>query len=216
MTTDQDPAHPDGPPGVMPDRDDPRDGVRRYVVVPGIWNSGAEHWQTAWERSWNAAVPGSALRIVPSSWDEPDRADWVRAIDDAVHALGPTGVVIVAHSLGCLATTAWLAEHDGVAAGAFLVASPDPETDAFPAAATGFTMPDGPVATPTLVASSRDDEYCSPGRAAEIAATIGAAFVDVGGLGHVNVASGIGDWADGARLLERLEDSLDADVQARR
>ncbi|KQO64970.1 RBBP9/YdeN family alpha/beta hydrolase [Curtobacterium sp. Leaf261] len=190
----------------------------RYVVVPGIWNSGDAHWQSSWERSWNAAVAGSAVRIEPASWDQPDRADWVRAIDDAVRAQGGLDgtvgrgddrrVVLVAHSLGCLAATAWSAAHDGVVAGAFLVASPDPDARGFPAAATGFSMPDGPVDTPTLVVSSQDDQYCSPERAAHIAATLGAELVDVGTLGHVNVASGVGDWPDGRKLLGRFVESL--------
>lgn len=179
----------------------------RHVVVPGIWNSGPEHWQTSWEHDWNDRVPGSAVRIEPASWDHPDRDDWVRAIDVAVQHVGAP-VVLVAHSLGCLAVTAWLEEHDDGAAGAFLVASPDPETDEFPAAATGFRMPHGPVSTPTVLVASRDDEYCAPDRAATMARTLGAELVDVGALGHVNVASGVGEWAAGRDLLTRFESSL--------
>ncbi|RXZ41520.1 RBBP9/YdeN family alpha/beta hydrolase, partial [Agromyces binzhouensis] len=63
------------------------------VIVPGIGGSGPLHWQSRWE----AALPG-VLRIAPASWDEPEVADWVAAIDRAV-AASPTPPLLVAHSL---------------------------------------------------------------------------------------------------------------------
>lgn len=176
----------------------------RTVVVPGIWDSGADHWQTLWERS----SGGAAIRIAPSSWTHPDRDDWVAAIDVAVRASLTTAPdeapVIVAHSLGCLAVAAWLAEHDGVARGALLVAPADPDAQTFLDEATGFSFPRGPVATPTVLVASTDDPYCSTDRAVLFADTLGATFVDAGALGHINVASGLGAWPAGRELLHLL------------
>ena len=77
----------------------------RFVIVPGINGSGPGHWQSVWQDAWGS----SASRIGPSSWDEPDLADWCQALDRAAQRHQPGEVVLVAHSLGCLAVTASVA-----------------------------------------------------------------------------------------------------------
>ncbi|GAA1057897.1 hypothetical protein GCM10017608_02990 [Agromyces luteolus] len=171
------------------------------VIVPGIGGSGADHWQSRWE----AALPGT-LRIDPASWDEPELADWVAAVDRAV-ATSPAPPVLVAHSLGCLAVAHWAVRTDGASAriaGAFLVAPPDPAGAAFPAAAVtgGFALPGGPLGIPATVLASTDDPYAELARSAEVAAAWGAGFVELGARGHVNAASGLGEWPEGLQLLE--------------
>jgi len=177
---------------------------RPWVIVPGIWNSDPEHWQSRWQ----AERPDSAVRTAPASWAEPDAHDWDAAISRAVDACGAPPV-IVAHSLGVLAAARWLVEHDGAGvAGAFLVAPPDPAAATFPDAARGFTEPSGRSPVPTRLVISDDDPYCSAARALQFARTLGAEPVRVGRRGHVNVASGVGDWADGRALLEGFEATL--------
>lgn len=170
----------------------------RYVIVPGIDGSGPDHWQSHWEREFGPR----ASRIAPASWDRPDAADWLRALDAAVTE--PS--VLVAHSLGCLAVATWLTSDDedvaGRVLGAFLVAPPDRAGPLFPATAATFTSPDAPLGVPAvLVASASDDPYSGPGRAAAQADSWRATFIDAGPVGHVNAAGGVGDWPDGRRLL---------------
>ncbi|KQS08071.1 hypothetical protein ASG04_13085 [Curtobacterium sp. Leaf183] len=171
---------------------------RPWVIVPGIWNSDPEHWQSRWQ----AERHETAVRIAPTSWSGPDPDDWARAIDRAVAATeGPP--VLVAHSLGVIAAWRWLVDHDdGRVAGAFLVAPPDPAAPGFPAAAAGFTLPERSVATPTLLVVSDDDPYCSTERATAMGDALGADVRRIGEHGHVNVASGVGDWPVGRGLLE--------------
>ncbi|WP_353815123.1 RBBP9/YdeN family alpha/beta hydrolase [Agromyces sp. SYSU T00266] len=171
------------------------------VIVPGIGGSGPGHWQSRWE----AALPGT-VRIAPASWDEPELADWVAAIDRAV-AASHAPPVLVAHSLGCLAVAHWAVEADAASArtaGAFLVAPPDPAGPAFPDAATvgEFTAAVGPIGIAATVLASSDDPYSELARSAEFAATWGAGFVELGARGHVNAASGLGEWPEGLQLLE--------------
>ena len=59
------------------------------VIVPGIGNSGPDHWQSHWE----TAFPGAA-RIAPASWDAPDLADWTAALDSAIANAGAPPFVI--------------------------------------------------------------------------------------------------------------------------
>ncbi|WP_206685826.1 alpha/beta hydrolase [Kribbella qitaiheensis] len=74
-----------------------------FVIAPGLNGSDHQHWQSRWEADW---LPG-ATRVQRSSWTEPSLPDWTRAIETAVDQAGPD-VVLVAHSLGCLAVADWL------------------------------------------------------------------------------------------------------------
>jgi len=73
----------------------------QVLTVPGLWNSGPDHWQSLWE----AEDPG-CRRVHQADWETPSRADWVSTIDAAVEACaGP--VLLAAHSLGCIAVVHW-------------------------------------------------------------------------------------------------------------
>lgn len=170
----------------------------RYVTVPGIGGSGPEHWQTLWETDLPAA------RFRPSSWDAPDPRDWAAALGRAVAGAGPD-VVLVAHSLGCLAAAAWLVAHGpGPVAAALLVAVPDPAGPAFPPAASGFTAVRERLPVPALVVVSDDDPYARPAWTRTLAADWGADVAAVGRRGHLNGASGLGRWSEGRALLRGL------------
>ncbi|WP_285107951.1 alpha/beta hydrolase [Promicromonospora sp. MEB111] len=188
----------------------------RYVTVPGYGGSGVEHWQTHWERD----LP--ATRFRPASWDTPDARDWADALDRVV-ADGEGPVVLLAHSLGCLAVASWLAEvprrdgrgsggrrrdgrEPGEVAGALLVAVPDPAGPAFPAGATagGFRAVRRRLPVPVTVVVSDDDPYASPAWVRGLAAVWGAEAVGIGPAGHVNGASGLGVWPAGREILRHL------------
>ncbi|MGV9374436.1 RBBP9/YdeN family alpha/beta hydrolase [Nonomuraea sp. NPDC003707] len=173
----------------------------RYVIVPGINGSDADHWQTVWQAEWGPA----AARISPSSWEEPDLDDWCHAIDRAVDEHPSADVVLVAHSLGCLAAARWVAWRQPDIRGVFLAAPPDNTGPNFPAEAPTFTAVDAtPLHVPGLVVSSDDDPYCSPEVASRLAADWRLHHVSVGSAGHINSASGLGRWDSGRELLARL------------
>ncbi|MGW4955741.1 RBBP9/YdeN family alpha/beta hydrolase [Nonomuraea sp. NPDC004186] len=143
----------------------------------------------------------------PSSWDEPDLDDWCHAIDRAVDERPSADVVLVAHSLGCLAAARWVARRQPDIRGVFLVAPPDNTGPNFPAEAPTFTAVDAtPLHVPGLVVSSDDDPYCSPEVASRLAAGWRLHHVSAGSAGHINSASGLGRWDSGRELLARLSD----------
>ena len=173
------------------------------LVLPGYGGSGPAHWQTLWER----AHP-ELHRVEARDWDHPDREEWVAALESAVRATG-TGIVLIAHSLACLQVVHWAAEHPGSARAiraALLVAPPDPDQADFPEAITGFSpLPLQPLPIPALVLGSTNDPYGTPEFTAACAKAWGTRFVSVGAKGHVNAASGLGEWAEGWELLKSLE-----------
>ncbi|MCU1282119.1 MAG: alpha/beta hydrolase [bacterium] len=169
------------------------------LIVPGLYDSGPEHWQSYWERT-----RGDCLRVKQRDWETPARTDWVEALDAAV-AQFRSPPVLVAHSLGCCTVAHWARTTKRRARAALLVAPSDVEAPSYPPGTVGFSpMPKEPLPFATLVVASRDDEYVTMKRAAKFAQAWGARLVDIGKAGHINSASGLGAWLDGQRLLEEL------------
>jgi predicted alpha/beta hydrolase family esterase len=175
------------------------------LILPGYGGSGPAHWQTFWEQ----ANP-NARRVEARDWYAPDRAEWVWNLQDAVQRIQACGrdLILVAHSLACLQVVHW-AVRAGAASlcvrGALLVAPPDPDGPEFPVSATGFApLPLVQLPFPVIVVGSTDDVYATTDFSEACANAWGARFVNVGALGHINAASGLGEWPEGQRLLDEL------------
>lgn len=172
------------------------------LTVPGLGNSGPGHWQTQWEQD----LP-DCRRVDLGLWDDPHRNTWVNKINLAVHR-SDRPVVLVAHSLGCLAA-AWWAEFekpaDGKVLGALLVAPPDVEVRPIDRRLTRFApFPHGELPFPSILVASRNDPYMGIGQARHLARTWGSNFVDAGETGHLNAESELGEWTFGKLLLNQL------------
>jgi len=164
-----------------------------FINLPGIGNSGEGHWQTYWEAS-----DSRFTRFDPASWDEPDLADWISALDRATGRQS-SSVVLVAHSLACLLIGHWAHKTTNHIAGAFLVAVPDPTGDDFPQQAASFkNVPAQRLPFPALVIASSNDPYSTLDTARTCAAGWGCPCVDVGEHGHIN---DVGSWEQGKMLL---------------
>ena len=178
-----------------------RSALAVVLIVPGLGGSGPEHWQTAW-----ADRLPRCSRVVQRDWDRPDRELWLQGLRQAIEAAGAP-VVAVAHSLGCAlvahAVSRWPALVARAVRAALLVAPADVDSPAHtPPETRGFApMPLARLPFPATVIASSDDPYVTLARARAFAAAWGAAFVDAGALGHVNAASGLGDWPAGRRWL---------------
>lgn len=169
------------------------------LILPGYGGSGPAHWQTLWQ----AAHP-LFTRLEARDWEHPVCAEWVENLEAAVKASGED-TVLVAHSLGCLQVAHWAARTRLAVKAALLVAPPDPDEPAFPATATGFApVPLTPFPFPALVVGSTDDPYAGPAFTQACARAWGARFVSVGAAGHINAASGLGEWERGKALLGEI------------
>jgi predicted alpha/beta hydrolase family esterase len=145
----------------------------------------------------------SAIWVEHASWDDPAREEWVQDIARAVDA-AEADVVMVAHSLGCLAILEWArTSWSPKITGLFLVSVPNPAGDAFPVEAQGFAeLRLQKVAVPTIVVSSSNDPYGTVAFHSLVSDALGAELVDVGALGHVNATSGLGSWPEGRAILD--------------
>lgn len=173
------------------------------MTVPGFRGSGLSHWQTLWEQT-----RSDTSRVDLGMWDHPRRNPWVTRLDQAIRAANQP-VVLVAHSLGCLAV-AWWAELAGQpwgwpVAGALLVAPPDIDRrNALAELASFAPTPRGGLPFPSILVASEDDPYASIQRSFDMARDWGSHFINMGAYGHINAGSGIGLWHEGQRLLDRL------------
>lgn len=174
--------------------------MTNYFIVPGLGNSGPEHWQTYFESTGN-----NFKRIEQKEWDAPLCGDWIETIDATISPYDPSTVVLIGHSLGCAAIVHWATRYNKKIKGALLVAPSDMEAPAYTFPAKGFgPMPKEKIPFRTIVIASTDDPWVSLDRAEYFAGNWGSEFINIGKAGHINVASGHTRWEKGLELLGRL------------
>jgi predicted alpha/beta hydrolase family esterase len=144
----------------------------------------------------------------------------VEAIEREARAIaGP--LVIVAHSGGCIAVVQWARRTQRAVQGALLATPPDFETpmpEGYPsreALGDGGWLPVPRERLPfrSIVATSRNDPLASYERAIALAADWGSECVDLGAVGHLNPASGYGEWPGADALIEALWHAATAPVR---
>ncbi|MDB5893869.1 MAG: alpha/beta hydrolase [Rhodoferax sp.] len=165
-------------------------------MVPGWRNSGPGHWQSLWtERLANVE------RVEQDDWVAPSRQAWVGALADLILSR-PEPVVVVAHSLGCIATVHLPPEASARIVGALLVAPADPERRSV---LNDFApVPCQKLAYRSVLVASSNDPYCPVRLAGAYARAWGSEFVRLQNGGHINVDSGFGEWPLGLALLQSL------------
>ncbi|HEX7876152.1 MAG TPA: alpha/beta hydrolase [Sphingobium sp.] len=173
------------------------------LTVPGLMNSGPGHWQSVWE----AELP-NCRRVELGSWSRPHRNSWVSNLNNAIARVdGP--VILAAHSLGCHAVAWWAALEcrgwNEKVVGALLVAPPEVDNADVDSRLAGFApAPKALLPFPSIVVASHDDPYIDFERARLLAQSWGSQFADAGQVGHINAASGLGEWHFGQFLLTRF------------
>ncbi|MFJ5775635.1 RBBP9/YdeN family alpha/beta hydrolase [Streptomyces sp. NPDC093094] len=181
------------------------------VIVPGLRDHVPDHWQTRLAERLTGA--GRAVRTVPPVTGERLALDVRVARLAATLAAVDGPVLLVAHSAGVLVTVHWAARRRAEVRGALLATPPDfgtPLPPGYPTPAelalNGWTpVPRGPLPFPSIVAASADDPLGAPDRVAGLARDWGSRLVELGAVGHLNPASGHGEWPMAEELLGLLE-----------
>ena len=167
-----------------------------FVIVPGWRNSGPAHWQSLWANQ----LPNT-VRVEQDDWVSPLKSAWVARLEETVQLAGGP-VILIAHSLGCMAATHLSEQTSSRIRGALLVAPADAEQR--PALADFAPVSRRRLPYPSTVVASSNDPYCPLNVSAALAQTWGSELVQLDGAGHINVDSGHGPWPDGLALLARL------------
>lgn len=178
------------------------------LIVPGLRDHVAQHWQTLLAAEWPAAQT-----VPPMGRDDLDCARRVEAIELAVSAIQGR-VILVAHSGGCVMVAHW-AQSTGHASriqGALMATPPDfemPMPEGYPtieALRMGgwLPVPRRPLPFKSLVALSENDPLGDLNAVQKLAHDWQAETVNLGRVGHLNPASGFGPWPQAKDLLTRF------------
>ena len=174
--------------------------MTKVLTIPGINNSGPDHWQTLWE-----AKHDHIERIQQADWDFPHCEDWVKNIESAVQKSG-ADTILVAHSLGTLALAQWIGQTKLPIKAALFVSIPDPQGINFPKEAQGFdSIPNLHLSFPSIIVMSTDDPYGNVDKTKALAQAWGSELVVIENCGHINASSNLGEWQEGLELLRRLQ-----------
>lgn len=188
------------------------------VIVPGLRDHVPEHWQTLLAQRLD-----KVRTVAPLEHDKLSLAARIAALDAVVADIdGPA--VLVAHSAGVMITVHWARQHRRPIRGALLATPADLETplpSGYPTvdelAAGGWNpIPRRRLPFPSVVAASTTDPLASYRRVAGMAEAWGSRLVDLGDVGHLNPASGYGDWPRAQELLNELIASTAAGAEALR
>ncbi|AOE85343.1 RBBP9/YdeN family alpha/beta hydrolase [Pseudomonas sp. TCU-HL1] len=177
------------------------------LIVPGLREDVPEHWQTLL-----AAQLPKVRSVPPLERDKLSLPARVEAIQHELEQIdGP--VILVAHSAGVLMVAHWAARYSRPIKGALLATPPDLDA-AWPAnypspeslRANGWTpLPRLPLPFPSLVCASDDDHLASLEAVRELARDWEGCLVELGKVGHLNPASGYGEWPYAHELIQRLD-----------
>jgi uncharacterized protein len=174
-------------------------GSNYCFILPGLNNSGPQHWQTHWENDYGFT------RIQQKEWDEPVADDWIKTIEETIITYPLNKIMLIGHSLACCTIVKWAQQYNHIIKGALLVAPSDTEAPSYPAGTKGFTpMPLFKLQFPSVVVASSNDEYVTNERATFFADNWGSELINAGALGHINSSSNIGDWPQGYTILQKL------------
>lgn len=182
------------------------DTTPTIVIVPGLRDHVADHWQTLLAQQ----VPRS-VTVPRRSNGRLSCATWVTAIGQTLAAIeGP--VLLVAHSGGVMMVAHWAVRHRRGVKGALLATPADLETPLPPGYPTlgdlrlngWLPVPRSRLPFPSIVAASTNDPLAAHDRVAGYAADWGSRLVELGDVGHLNAAAGFGEWPRAQELIREL------------
>jgi predicted alpha/beta hydrolase family esterase len=174
------------------------------LIVPGLGDSGPDHWQSRWQRKLS-----TARRVVQSDWERVKLDAWTGQLAREIE-VSARPVVIVAHSLGVVAALHAARGAEARIAGAFLVAPPsDSVLRELPNVDNAFApIPRARLAFPSVLVASADDPYADFAFSRALGDDLGAQFLDAGASGHLNAESGHGPWPEGSMRFAAFVSSL--------
>lgn len=174
--------------------------------VPGLKNSGPDHWQSLWEQQF----PQHFVRVEQDNWQEPEREAWVERLAEVVGQYEPEELVLVGHSVGCATIVQAVKQWGWRLKGALMVGPSDVEHPSYPPYIRNFSpLSLKPLPFSTIVVASDNDHVVSLQRAAYFADCWGSKLEVVYKAGHFLPKNGYGQWQQGLKLLEELGHKLE-------
>ncbi|WP_447766515.1 RBBP9/YdeN family alpha/beta hydrolase [Aeromonas veronii] len=162
----------------------------KILLVPGYTNAGPDHWMTHLQKKCS-----QTLRVEQDNWEKPSSDTWVQRLNEYIENVDED-LVLLGHSCGAICIMQWVARyHSDKIKRVILVAPADIEAEDAPDdIRLQGSIPNCHSPYNTTVIYSDNDPYLSAHRAEELAALWYADTVIINNAGHINTASGYGEW----------------------
>ena len=178
-----------------------------HLIVPGVGGSDQQHWQ-----SWlQDQLPNSSR--VQQNWDRPVLQEWVQQWVSHVNAI-EAPIQVIAHSFGCLTSLAALVQYPDLQdkiTNLILVAPANPNRFG----ENGFSeagqdsyfeyFQQLQLGVSSLMLISENDSWLSIEDAVHFAEIWQFPYVNLGQVGHINVASGFGAFPQILPFIEQQD-----------
>lgn len=171
---------------------------RNFLILHGLGGSGQDHWQT-WLAEELAARNYQVFYPVFSNFDSPNKEVWLKDLASTLDLIPKhQPLTVITHSLGCILWLHYAARFKrNIASRAILVAPPSPRV-ILSEAQSFFPVPLDRkslyvAAEETLFVHSSNDPYCSL-EDTIFYKNIGLPSITFPNMGHINAASGHGEW----------------------
>lgn len=176
------------------------------VIVPGLRDHVPQHWQTHLQ----AQLP-NAVSMAPLERERLSCSAQVQALEATLSRVKGS-VILVAHSGGVITVAHWAQQHRRPIHGALLAAPAyfeAPLPAGYPSGAVllengWLPVPRLPLPFPTIAAVSDNDPLGNKDDVMALARAWGSRIVEVGPVGHLNPASGFGEWLQAIPLIRSL------------
>ena len=166
------------------------------LIIPGLDGSTAGHWQQLW-----LDHDPDATRVSFTDLGDPVPAAMEMELISAI--LDHPGAILVGHSLGAILIARVLTKWPQLDVGAALLVAPADPVD-HPRIYRFDPISELPLGVPAIVVASQNDPVMRLPRAKALARYWKAGFIDLGMVGHINLASGFGPWPAGLTLRDEL------------
>ena len=169
------------------------------LIVPGVGGSEYEHWQ-----SWLQRGLMQCSRVEQKDWNHPVLVEWVAEFIRTISNI-QDDIEVVAHSFGCLTSVAALNQHPELIKKIkklILVAPANPARFGENGFARDSQSDYGAyfhqlsLNVPTVMLISENDPWLNFNDAKALAKSWKIKPVNLGQVGHVNVASGFGPFPE--------------------
>ena len=167
--------------------------MNKILLVPGLHNSGPDHWQSRWHLQFP-----QWQRMLGLPWDKPDLTVWSAKLASKLRSRR-SRVHLVAHSFGALTAIAAARLQPDKVSSILIVAPADPARFGIPDEALA-----GSIKVSAQLIASRNDPWMSFERAEYWSRQWQVPLFDAGEVGQINAQSGHGEWSQGLNLLNTL------------
>lgn len=164
-----------------------------YLLLHGWGGKAKEHW-LSWLADELAKQGKEVIYPLFPKADEPQKAKWLKALDEQLSGIDLSQLKIAAHSLGCSLWLHYLQENPRTKIQKAILVAPPYSDPSIPEVASFFPTPKLKLENSYLIIGSDNDPFIAKEDFELAARSLQAPFHFIPNAGHLNIGSGYGPW----------------------